>query len=106
MLLAGGIVLTSLGGVSLVVSAITGAMFLSETSTVDDHCDANNACDETGLSAVDNAATLGTVNGVTFVGGLLAAATGCALIVVWASSDDEGVSAAIGPAGVSLTGHF
>jgi len=75
-----GIVLLGVGAASFVVSAVTGALYLGERSTVDEHCDVSFSCDQEGFDAASSADTLGTVNGVTLLGGLFAATAGVALI--------------------------
>jgi hypothetical protein len=62
-------------------------MTLSKKSEVDDNCDANKRCNQTGIDAADSGKTLGTVSGVSLGVGAAALAAGVYLVL---SADDSG----------------
>lgn len=68
------------GGAGLVVGSVFGAMTLSETSTIDEHC-RGSLCDAVGLAANDDAHASATISTVGFVVGGLALAAGVVLLV-------------------------
>lgn len=82
-----GWVLGSVGVAGLAVGAVTGMMVLDKKSTVDENCDADKRCNQTGADAAESGRTLGTVSGVSFVVGGLALAAGAYFVL---SSDEQG----------------
>lgn len=93
---AAGFVLVGVGAVSFVASAVTGAMYLSERSTVDDHCDEALLCDQEGFDAASSADSLGTINGVTFLVGAFAATAGLALVFLAPDGTEVQAKPAVG----------
>lgn len=91
-----GYVLLGVGAASFVVSAVTGAMYLGERSTVDEHCNDVLQCDQEGLDAASSAGTLGMINGVTFLGGLFAATAGVALVFLAPDGSEVQAKPAVG----------
>ena len=76
-----GWVLSGVGAAGLSVGTITGLMVLGEKRRVDDNCDPDKRCNQTGMDAVDTGRTLGTVSGASFIVGGLALAGGVYLLV-------------------------
>jgi hypothetical protein len=73
---AGGI-----GIAALVLGAGPGAVVLGDKATIDAHCRSDDTCDAQGLSAADQARTLGAVSTAGFVVGGVAIATALVLLV-------------------------
>jgi hypothetical protein len=103
-----GYVMLGLGGAGVVASAVTGGLYLSARGTVDDECDEQALCSQAGLDAADRARTLGTVNLITFFGGIAAAGVGLTLVL----TADEGHQLSIAPTalprsgGITITGRW
>lgn len=90
---AGGV-----GVVGLAVGGVFGLMVLDRKSTVDDHCDANDFCDDEGLDAGDEGARFSTIATVGTVVGLVGIGAAAA---IWIGSGDDApaVGASAGPGG-------
>lgn len=105
LVIVGG-VLVGVGGVGLVVGAITGVMSLSETSTIKQQC-MNNVCPPSQSGAIADARNLGIVSDIGFIAGGVVAALGITLAVVGATAHKSPkVSVGFGPTGVLLSGSF
>lgn len=100
-----GWVLTGVGAVGVGVGAVTGVMVLGKKSTVDENCDAQKRCNQTGLDAADSGRTLGTVSGISFIVGGVALAGG-AYFLLSGSEKAPGTALAVGPGTVAVRGAF
>jgi hypothetical protein len=69
------------GGALLITSAITTAMMAGKGTTMDQHCDAKLACDQTGVDAAKAGKTLSTIATVTLVAGAVVGGAGVFLVV-------------------------
>jgi hypothetical protein len=103
-----GFVLGGVGLAGVAVGAVTGVMVLGKKSTVDDECDEQKRCTQTGLDAADAGTTLGTVSGIGFIaGGVL---LGAGAVLVWTSgsskSSDSGSALHLGPGRIAWSGRF
>jgi len=74
-------VIGGVGAANLVVGIITGAVVLSDKSTIEDNCD-DTACNTTGKETADSAQDVAMVSTVTFAIGLASLAAGTALWLV------------------------
>lgn len=77
-----GYVIGAAGLAFVGIGAASGIVTLDRAATVHDHCDANGACDATGLAAGREAKTFGTVSTFTVGAGVVALAAGITLIVL------------------------
>ncbi len=69
-----GVVMAGVGAASMIVGGVTGVMALGRASTVEDHCDADLACDQEGVDAASSGHTLSLVSTITLaLGGALVA---------------------------------
>jgi hypothetical protein len=75
-----GAVVLGVGGVGLVVGAVTGAITLSKASSVKSQC-TGDVCPASAQGAAGSASTLGNVSTAMFVVGGVAAAAGVVLLV-------------------------
>ncbi|MFO0572351.1 MAG: hypothetical protein U0263_42415 [Polyangiaceae bacterium] len=101
-----GWVLTGVGAAGVGVGAVTGFMVLGEKRRVDDNCDAQKRCNQTGMDAVDRGRTLGTVSGVSFIVGGLSLAGGAYLLLSSGSKESPPTALQIGPGWVGAVRHF
>jgi len=107
-----GVAGLALGGASIAVGAITGAMSLSQTSSIKSQCN-GNTCPATlsggqsTTSAISNANTLATISDITFIAGGVLAAAGATFVVLGASrKSDASVSVGFLPTGFLVSGVF
>jgi hypothetical protein len=100
-----GWVLTGVGAAGLSVGTVTGLMVLGEKRRVDDNCDPDKRCNQTGMDAVDSGRTLGTVSGASFIVGGLALAGGVFLLVS-GSEKPPATALQLGPGWVGAVRHF
>ncbi|MFO0567611.1 MAG: hypothetical protein U0263_18275 [Polyangiaceae bacterium] len=101
-----GWVLTGVGAAGVGVGAVTGFMVLGEKRRVDDNCDAQKRCNQTGMDAVDRGRTLGTVSGVSFIVGGLSLAGGAHLLLSSSSKESPPTALQIRPGWVGAVRHF
>lgn len=109
-----GIVVASVGVVSLAAGVVTGLMALDRANTVKTHCNTTtNIClDQTGYDAAQDGRVLSPVSTVTFIVGGVLAAAGAVLFIVGGKHAHAAtralLSPTIGPSGVgvNLTGTF
>jgi hypothetical protein len=76
-----GFVVGGVGVAGLVVGAVTGIAAMGKASTVEEHCDANMACDPEGLEAASSGDTLALVSTISFAVGLAGVAAGSVLVL-------------------------
>jgi hypothetical protein len=76
-----GFVVGGVGVASLAAGAITGLFAMSRASTVKDHCDANYACDQTGVDAASDGKWLAPVSTVTLIAGAALVGVGAYLVL-------------------------
>lgn len=69
-------VLLGVGAASLVAGGVTGVLAASKASTVKDHCDASNACDQEGVDAASSGRFLAPFSTVTVIAGAVLAGAG------------------------------
>ncbi len=100
-----GWVLTGVGAAGLSVGTVTGLMVLGEKRRVDDNCDPDKRCNQTGMDAVDSGRTLGTVSGASLIVGGLALAGGVFLLVSGSEKQPE-TALHVGPGWVGAVRHF
>jgi hypothetical protein len=105
-----GLVVGGVGGVSLIAAAVTGGLYLSRKSTVDEHCtevdEGQFECDEAaGPDAASEARTFGMINAATLVVGVLATGTGITLFVL-GGRRERSVSLRAGVGQFSVGGRF
>lgn len=100
-----GWVLSGVGAAGLSVGTVTGLMVLGEKRRVDDNCDAEKRCNQTGMDAVDAGRTLGTVSGASFIVGGLALAGGVYLLVSGDAKKPE-TALQLGPGWVGAVRRF
>lgn len=81
---AGGV-----GAAGLLVGAITGAVVLGETSTIEDNCD-DTRCNTLGKETADDAQVLATVSTIGFAVGIAGLAAGTVLWLVAPDAPDAG----------------
>ncbi len=109
--MAVGVTTLAVGGIGLVVGGITGALSLSQTSTIKSQCP-NGMCppmlsDGTSTTtALGNARTMATVSDVGFIAGGVVAALGAAFVIVAATKKPQGMALRIGPGSFELGGRF
>lgn len=105
-----GLVVGGVGALSLIAAAITGGLYLSKRSTVNDKCEevasGEFLCvDEEGPKAAEDGRTLGLINAITLVGGVVASGAGITLYVIGSGQKKE-VSLRASAAGASIRGAF
>jgi PEGA domain len=108
------IVVGSVGVASLLVAGITGGLYFSKASTVDDKCSANpngegRICsDQAAIDAASAGNTLALVNTITLPIGAVALGTGLILYLLAPSSNEVAVVPSFGPqhAGLTVMGGF
>jgi hypothetical protein len=101
-----GYVIGGVGALGVGVGAVTGVMVLGKKKTVDDNCDANKRCNQTGLDAADAGRTLGTISGASFIVGGVALAVGAYLVLSSDGSERPQTALSLGPSGVSVIRSF
>jgi hypothetical protein len=69
-------VLLGVGAASLIAGGVTGVLAASKASTVKDHCDASNACDQDGVDAAASGRFLAPFSTVTVIAGAALAGAG------------------------------
>jgi hypothetical protein len=94
-----GYVLGGIGAAGLLTGAVAGALVLHEKGVVDDHCDADQRCDDEGLAATKSGKTWGVVTTVGLVTGVVGVGAGTYLIVSAGSGNGAAAS-------VTWTGRF
>ncbi len=104
-----GFVVLGVGGASLVVGGITGALTLSAQSDLATKCP-NHICGPESHDALASANTLGLVSTITFIAGGVLAATGIVMVIVGkptATKEEHArVVPWIGPGSAGLAGTF
>jgi hypothetical protein len=107
-----GFVLGGVGIAGLAVGAVTGVMVLGKKSTVDDECNAQKRCSQTGIDAADAGTTLGTVSGIGFIAGGVLLGAGAVLVLTsgggtgGGKSSDGGSALHLGPGRIAWSGRF
>lgn len=99
-----GYVLGGIGIVGIGIGTVTGLMVLSKKSTVDDNCNAQKVCNQTGKDAADSGKTLGTISGASFILGAVALGAGAYLVL--SSKEKEPTEVGIGPGQLFLRRAF
>jgi hypothetical protein len=99
-----GYVLAGVGVVGIGIGAVTGMMVLSKKKTVDDNCNAQKQCNQTGADAAESGKTLGTVSGVSFIVG--AVALGAGMYLVLSSKEKQSTEVGVGPGQLYLRRSF
>jgi hypothetical protein len=96
----------SVGGVGLVVGAITGGLTLSKGSSLKDDC-LNNLCPPDKQGDIDSATTLANVSNAMFVISGVGVAAGVVGLLLM-GDDDEGASVSLraGPGSLGVSGRF
>jgi len=94
-----GLLTAGVGG--LATSAVMAGLVLSESATVDAHCDEARRCDDTGVQAAEDGDRFSTIGTVSFVGGLVALGGG-----LYFTLRPEGGSAAISLRSLWLPGGY
>ncbi len=82
-----GYVVGGIGIAGVAVGAVTGLMVLGKKSVVDNNCDADKRCNQTGVDAASSGKTLGVVSTTGFIVGAVGIGIGTWLVL---SSDDQG----------------
>jgi hypothetical protein len=103
-----------LGGVGIAgvaVGAVTGVMVLGKKSTVDEECNEQKRCSQTGLDAADAGSTLGTVSGIGFIAGGVLLGAGAVLVLTsgggsGSKGSDGGTALHLGPGRIAWSGRF
>lgn len=62
-------VLGGVGAAGVLVAAVSGVVLMNERKVVDENCDAQNRCNDTGLQAADNGKLLVPINTIAWVVG-------------------------------------
>jgi hypothetical protein len=105
-----GYVIECVGLGAIIVGAVMKSLSSAKFDTIGEHCDANRACDRTGMDAVSSARTFQNVGFASLIGGLAAVGTGIALVVTSPGSGEPKASmqptVLHGGAGVSVGGRF
>lgn len=100
-----GYVVGGVGVAGLAVGAVTGVMVLGKKSVVDNNCDSQKRCNQTGVDAANAGHTLGIVSTTGFIVGGVGIAAGAWLLL--SSRKSERPSTALipsaGPTGAALT---
>jgi hypothetical protein len=110
--LAASVTALAVGGVGLVVGAITGAVSLSQTSTIKSQCQPNGACPSMlsdgsiTLSAIGSARALANVSNVGFIAGGIVAAAGAVFAIIASSKKPHAMALRLGPGSFELGGRF
>ncbi len=99
-----GWILAGVGVAGLAVGGITGLMVLGEKSIVDENCDADKRCNQTGLDAVDSGQTLAPISTTGFIIGVLGLGVGGYFLLKPAEKPKHALVPSIGPRGGGL--HF
>ena len=99
-----GWILAGVGVAGLAVGSITGLMVLGKKSTVDDNCDADKRCNQTGLDAVDAGQTLAPISTTGFIIGVLGLGVGGYFLLKPADKPKHVLVPSVGPRGGGL--HF
>jgi len=105
-----GVVVLGAGVVGLGIGGVTGAMALSETSTIEEGCDGTH-CLKSDSDRGDRASTLAAISTVGFIAGGALATAGVLLLVVRpgggaSRSGDGQLSLSASPRGAWLSGRF
>lgn len=82
----GALVVGGIGVVAIGVGSAFGVMAMSAKSALEQHCDANNTCDQEGVDQRDAAKTNATVSTALFVVGAVAVASG---VTLWLTAPDD-----------------
>ncbi len=102
-----GWVFLGIGGVGLAVGAISGALVLSERSTLDNSgaC-VGRVCANSQHDTLNTFKTARTVSSVGFIVGGLATVSGVTLLLTAPKSQSTAISAWVGPVSAGLRGRF
>lgn len=76
-----GLAIGGLGLAAIASGLVVGGLTIHQKNLVDSHCDASNACDQTGLDAKSEGRTLSTVSTIAVGAGVVALAAGIVLFV-------------------------
>jgi hypothetical protein len=76
-----GYVVMGVGAAAAVAGVVTGILVLDRQGTVNDNCDADRHCNQTGLDAADSGKTLGVVTTVALATGAVGLGTGAVLVL-------------------------
>lgn len=105
-----GILALGVGASGLAVGAVTGVGVLKAKSQMNDDCDPDGACSQSGLDAAGRGETLAVVSTVSFALGAVCAAAGGFLLLegkLWGSSEKgRSTSLRLNPTSVSLRSEF
>ncbi|MGO8991945.1 MAG: hypothetical protein ACLQVI_01355 [Polyangiaceae bacterium] len=103
-----GAVVAGAGVIGAVIGSVFGVVAKSklDQSNSNGHCDATDACDETGLALRGNAESAATASTVAFVVAGVAVAGGAALWFTAPRRESARVGLAPGPGGVTLIGKW
>jgi hypothetical protein len=99
-----GWVVLGAGGAALAVGAVAGIVVLDRKATMDDHCDANVACDSEGLAAAESGRTFSIVSTIGFGAGAVGVGVGVYLLT--RGSPERKAELRIQPGGLSLVGRL
>jgi len=91
----GGYVAMGVGIVAVIAGAVTRGLAFGQKATMDDHCNANKFCDQTGLDAISKIDTFQTLSTAAFIVGGVGIVGGTSLLV--AGSKRSGSQARVQP---------
>jgi len=104
-----GIVTLAVGGVGLIVGAVTGGIAVGDHSTLVNNGCSNGTCPPSEASDLNGFHTMGTLSTVGFVAGGVLAAAGIVMVLLAPSPKKEHaarVVPVVGPTGVGMVGRF
>jgi hypothetical protein len=95
-----GYVIGGIGVAGFITGAVAGALTLQKKGVVNENCDAEKRCNQTGLDAADAGKTLGVVTTIGLITGAVGVGAGTYLILSAGSSESPRA------ASVALSGRF
>lgn len=95
-----GYVIGGVGVAGFITGAVAGVLTLQKKGVVNDHCDDDKRCDQTGLDAAASGKTLGIVTTIGLVTGVVGVGAGTYLILSAGSREDPTA------ASLALSGSF
>jgi len=107
-----GVTALVLGGASVAVGAVTGALTLSRASDIKATCQDDGTCPKEQETEADSAKILGTVSTVTFIAGGALVAIGFTMLLIDSSAGDTDsartatIKLRAGPSGLWMQGAF